>query len=177
MEQIRKRLQSLKVYNKQNSRETTTRPPPYMYEKGVSTLPPSSLASLVQMYALSTTTKPEIGAYTFRYTQYRYLPTIYMYFFSEIPITTASTTSTTTTSTTTTTPPFSMPNFFGALLTASPETEDTIIEDNIFEPAVTDNPFDAVITAESTPAPNVVHHFHHIGNNEEEKPSINIKEW
>ena len=68
MEQIRKRLQSLKVYNKQNSRETTTRPPPYMYEKGVSTLPPSSLASLVQMYALSTTTKPEIGAYTFLYT-------------------------------------------------------------------------------------------------------------
>ena len=92
------------------------------------------------------------------------------YYFSEVPTTTLSTTSTTTT----TTPPFSMPNFFGALLTASPETEDTIMED-IFEPA-TDNPFDAVITAESTPAPNVVHHFHHIGN-DEEKPSINIKEW
>ena len=91
-----------------------------------------------------------------------------MYCISEMPTTTSTTT-------TTTPPPFSMPNFFGALLTASPETEDTIIED-IFEP-VTDNPFDAVITAESTPTPNVVHHFHHLGNNDEEKPSINIKEW
>ena len=86
--------------------------------------------------------------------------------FSTRPTTAISTTTaaTTTTSTTTSTP-FSMPSFFGSLLTAPLEIDDT---SDLF--SITENP-----SLDATTAPSVIHHFHH--SVDENAPSMNIKEW
>ena len=76
--------------------------------------------------------------------------------FKAITTTTPSTTSSTST-------PFSMPYFFGALLTAAPAT--TNLDEDIFDP-ITDNP----MLEESTRSSNLLH--------QENGPSIvNIKDW
>ena len=83
--------------------------------------------------------------------------------------TTTRATTSTTSSTTSTTTPFSMPSFFGALLTAPPPVE----VDDTFE-TVTVNPIREKIP--NTMTPNVVHHFHH-SIDDDDTPSMNIKEW
>ena len=81
------------------------------------------------------------------------------------------TTTPSTTTTTTTTTPFSMPNFFGALLTSTPEPE-------LMENITTEDLVESTTNYQPDEVPTTVHHhFHHFQEETSTAEKIDMNSW